>query len=69
MEQSESDQPDRVIAVTYVRCTPCRFLGQVITVEEDLNSVFSQARAHALTAHAGESMTGIEIVWDVIPAC
>ena len=68
MEQSESVQPERAVAVMYAVCAGCRFMGEVVTVDEDVNTVFEQARSHARAAHFGESMTGIEIVWDVIPA-
>ncbi|ALV38107.1 hypothetical protein [Streptomyces sp. CdTB01] len=68
MEQSEYVQPDRAVAVMYAACAACRFMGEVVTVDEDVNTVFVQARSHAQAAHIGESMTGIEIVWDVIPA-
>ncbi|MFE7855386.1 hypothetical protein [Streptomyces sp. NPDC057403] len=68
MEQSEYVQPDRAVAVMYAACAACRFMGEVVTVDEDVNTVFIQARSHAQAAHIGESMTGVEIVWDVIPA-
>ncbi|MEU9395337.1 hypothetical protein AB0D86_35725 [Streptomyces sp. NPDC048324] len=68
MEQSEYVQPDRAVAVMYAACAACRFMGEVVTVDEDVNTVFAQARSHAQAAHIGESMTGVEIVWDVIPA-
>ncbi|MFJ9724692.1 hypothetical protein ACIRP3_18265 [Streptomyces sp. NPDC101209] len=68
MEQSEYVQPYRAVAVMYAACAACRFMGEVVTVDEDVNTVFVQARSHAQAAHIGESMTGVEIVWDVIPA-
>jgi len=67
MEQSDRTQPDKAVAVMYAVCSPCRFMGRVLTVEERLDHVFDEARAHALEAHGGVPTRDIEIVWDVIP--
>ncbi|WP_146238304.1 hypothetical protein [Streptomyces sp. Act143] len=67
MEQSDRTRPDKALAVMYAVCSACGFMGRVLTVDEGLDNVFDEARAHALGAHGREAMRDIEIVWDVIP--
>lgn len=58
----------RAVAVMYARCDRCRYMGRVTCGDEDMDSVFRDAHAHARECHEAASMSGIEIVWDVIPS-
>ncbi|MFG2311453.1 hypothetical protein ACGFS9_22730 [Streptomyces sp. NPDC048566] len=67
MEQSDFLRRNSV-ALVYARCERCGYMGRVIVADEDIGAVFDEARQHARDRHAGGSMAGVEVVWDVLPS-